>query len=90
SNDENKQIAVEVSFQVTTNSTIERKAGQAKNRYDQIEDKGYKIAYVIDGAGNFERETALGTICDHSHCTVAFSRNELEILCRFIREYFNK
>lgn len=83
-----KHVAVEVSFQVTTNSTIERKSGQAKSRYEQIEVAGHKIAYVIDGSGNFERETALRTICAHSHCTVAFSRSELDVLCNFLREYF--
>ncbi len=80
--------AIEVSFQVTTNSTIERKAGQAQARYRQIEAAGYKIAYVIDGAGNFQRETALRTICSFSHCTVTFSRQELDVLCQFLREYF--
>jgi len=83
-----KYVAVEVSFQVTTNSVIERKSGQAKARYEQIEDAGHKIAYVLDGSGNFERETALRTICAHSHCTVAFSRGELDILCEYLKEYF--
>lgn len=83
-----KHVAVEVSFQVTTNSTIERKSGQAKSRYEQVEKAGRKIAYVIDGAGNFQRETALRVICEHSHCTVAFTRSELDILCDFLREYF--
>jgi hypothetical protein len=82
-----KYVAVEVSFQVTTNSVIERKAGQAQARYNQIENAGYKIAYVLDGAGNFQRETALRTICSYSHCTVAFSRSELNVLCEFIRGY---
>ena len=83
----NKHVAIEVSFQVTTNSTIERKAGQSQARYNQIEDAGYKIAYVLDGAGNFQRETALRTICSYSHCTVAFSSPELKVLCEFIRGY---
>ena len=83
-----KYVAVEVSFQVTTNSVIERKAGQARARFHQIDGAGYRIAYVLDGAGNFQRENALSTICAHSHCTVAFSRAELEVLCQFIREYF--
>lgn len=82
-----KYVAIEVSFQVTTNSVIERKAGQAQARYNQVEDAGYKIAYVLDGAGNFQRETALTTICSYSHCTVAFSRAELNVLCDFIRDY---
>jgi hypothetical protein len=45
--------AVEVSFQVTTNSTIERKSGQAQARQKLLHAHGHKIAYVIDGAGNF-------------------------------------
>jgi hypothetical protein len=83
-----RYVAIEVSFQVTTNSTIERKAGQAKARYQQIEQAGHKIAYVIDGAGNFQRETAVRTICSHGHCTVAFSRSELIVLCDFLRNHF--
>jgi hypothetical protein len=83
-----KYAAVEVGFQVTTNSVIERKGGQAKARFEQVEKAGHRIAYVIDGAGNFERRTAVSTICSHSHCTVAFSRSELDVLCDFLREYF--
>jgi len=85
---ENKYVAIEVSFQVTTNSTIERKAGQAKSRYEQIKAAGYKIAYVLDGAGNFERKSALKTLCYYSHCTVAFTSSELDVLCDFLRNYF--
>jgi hypothetical protein len=83
-----KHVAIEVSFQVTTNSTIERKAGQARARYEQAGAAGHRIAYVIDGSGNFERETAMRTICAHSHCTVAFSRSELGVLCSFLSEFF--
>jgi hypothetical protein len=83
-----KFVAVEVSFQVTTNSVIERKSGQAKARFNQLEEKGYRISYVLDGSGNFERESALRTICQFSHCTVAFSPTELQVLCAFIVEYF--
>ena len=85
---EEKFIAIEVSFQVTTNSVIERKAGQAKSRFEQIEGAGYKMAYVIDGAGNFERENAIRNLCTYSHCTVAFSHDELNVLCEFLRNYF--
>lgn len=84
----NKYVGIEISFQVTTNSVIERKAGQAQSRFEQIERLGYKIAYVLDGAGNFQRENALKIICSYSHCTVAFSCEELDVLCRFLREYF--
>lgn len=85
-----KWVAVEVSFQVTTNSTIERKSGQAKARYDQMEARGYKIAYVIDGAGNFQRVNAISIICSYSHCTVAFTPPELDVLVDFIRKYFEE
>lgn len=89
SNDE-KYVGIEVSFQVTTNSVIERKSGQAQSRFNQIEAAGHKIAYVLDGAGNFQRVNALRTICAHSHCTVAFSQEELAVLCQFIREFFEE
>lgn len=62
-----KYVAVEISFQVITNSTIERKAGQAQARYTAIEESGNYIAYIIDGAGNFQRTSALTTICQYSH-----------------------
>jgi hypothetical protein len=83
-----RYIAIEVGFQVTTNSVIERKAGQAKARFEQIKRAGHHIAYVLDGAGNFQRETALRTICSYSNCTVAFSRSELDVLCEYIRSQF--
>lgn len=84
-----KYAGVEVSFQVTTNSVIERKAGQARGRFDQINDAGYRVAYVLDGVGNIAaRGNALSDICRHSHCTVAFTPAELDVLCEFLRSYF--
>lgn len=80
-----KYFAIEVSFQVTTNSTIERKSGQAKSRYEQLHAQGSQIAYVIDGSGNFERQSALETICAYSDCTVAFTEEELDVLVEFLR-----
>lgn len=79
-----KFCAIEVSFQVTTNSTIERKAGQAHARQKQLSRHGHKIAYIIDGAGNFERSSALKTICQFSDCTVTFKDSELEKLSKFL------
>jgi len=76
--------AIEVSFQVTTNSTIERKAGQAQARQKQLSRHGHSIAYIIDGAGNFERSSALKTICQFSDCTVTFKDSELEKLSKFL------
>jgi hypothetical protein len=83
----NKVVGIEVSFQVTTNSTIERKAGQAADRKALMHKQDYKIAYVIDGAGNFERPSAISTICQHSDCTVAYSKQEFEVLANFIKDF---
>ena len=77
--------AVEVSFQVTTNSTIERKAGQAQARQELLHSKGHKSTYVIDGAGNFARQSALRTICQYSDCTVTFKDSELDELVKFLK-----
>jgi len=85
---DDKYVGVEVSFQVTTNSTIERKANSAKARFEQVNKAGYKNAYVVDGAGNLmQRVSATRTLCDYSHCIVAFSEREMEVLCNFIKEY---
>lgn len=84
-----KRVAIEISFQETTNSTIERKGGQARARFEQVERAGYKIAYVIDGAGNFQRINAIGNLISHSHCTVALSEDELDVLCEFLRNYLS-
>ena len=82
----NKYCAIEVSFQVTTNSVIERKAGQAQSRQNILHKHGHKIAYIIDGAGNFDRKSALTTLCQYSDCTVAFSDNELNKLVSFLKD----
>jgi hypothetical protein len=79
--------AIEISFQVTTNSTIERKAGQAQARQKQLSRLGHKIAYIIDGAGNFERSSALRTICQFSDCTVTFKDSELDKLVTFLLNF---
>ena len=80
-------FAVEVSFQFTTNSVIERKAGQAQARAQILHEKGHFIAYVIDGAGNINvREKAVRMICQYSDCTVAFSAKEIEHLAKYMRE----
>ena len=79
-----RYCAIEVSFQVTTNSVIERKSGQAQFRYNLLNKAGHKIVYIIDGAGNFERRSALQTICQFSACTVTFRDDELEKLSKFL------
>ncbi|MFC2108415.1 restriction endonuclease [Candidatus Bipolaricaulota bacterium] len=79
-----KYTAIEVSFQVTTNSTIERKAGQAEARHRHLADNGHRIAYVLDGAGNFERSSALTTILENCDIAVTFRDDELDKLAKFL------
>lgn len=79
-----KYCAIEVSFQVTTNSVIERKAGQARARQMNLHNAGHKIAYVIDGAGNFERVSALRLIVAFSDFTGTLKDEELDSLCDFL------
>ena len=80
-----KNIGVEVTFQVTTNSTIERKAGQANSRLNLMHQSGNYIAYIIDGAGNFQRKSAISVICANSDCTIAYSKEEFDTLIEFIK-----
>ena len=81
-----KYVAVEITFQETTNSTIERKGGQARSRFEAITNSRNYIAYIVDGAGNFARRSAISVICNNSHCTVAFTDKEFDLLVEFIRE----
>lgn len=81
---EGKYCAIEVCFQVTTNSVIERKAGQAQDRQKQLHKHSHCIAYIIDGAGNFERSSALRTLCQFSDCTVTLKDSELDKLSKFL------
>ncbi|MEQ1549067.1 MAG: hypothetical protein ABL918_10545 [Chakrabartia sp.] len=80
-----KIVGIEVSFQVTSNSVIERKASNAEDRKTQMGRAGHFVAYVLDGAGNFSRGSAISTICQSSDCTVAYSDTELDTLVDFIR-----
>jgi len=80
-----KKVGVEVSFQVTTNSTIERKAGQTAERQALMHKNGCQIAYILDGAGNFQRSSAISTLCNYSDCTVAYTLEEFMILAKWIK-----
>jgi hypothetical protein len=75
-----KVLGVEVSFQVTTNSTVERKGQAAQRNQELMHQNGHKIGYIIDGSGNFARRNFVRTICGHSDCTVAYSEEEFEVL----------
>lgn len=81
-----KCVGIEISFQVTTNSVIERKAGLAKSRQDLVHKQGHSIAYVIDGSGNFHRRSAIQSLLNFSDCTVNFSEQGLKTLAEFILE----
>ncbi len=81
-----KYVAIEVTFQETTNSTIERKGGQAHDRFEKITSSRNYIAYILDGAGNFQRRSAVSVLCENSHCTVAYTPEEFNLLVDFIRE----
>lgn len=81
----NKYFGVEVSFQVTTNSVIERKAREARNILHACRKAKHKVCYVIDGAGNINiRKNAVGIICESSDCTVTASKKEIEYLAEFM------
>jgi hypothetical protein len=81
------RFGIEISFQFTTNSVIERKSAQAQARQQAVHKAGHKIAYVLDGAGNIDvRAAASSAICTYSDCTVAFSESEIAHLAEFLRE----
>lgn len=81
----NRCVAIEISFQVTTNSVIERKSGLAKPRQEMLHRYGHSVAYIIDGSGNFQRKNAITTILSFSDCTVNFSDENLDNLAKFIQ-----
>jgi len=81
-----KHFGVEISFQVTTNSVIERKARESESIMNSVHSKGHKICYVIDGAGNINvRKNAVGILCKHSDCTVAMSESEISLLASYFK-----
>lgn len=81
-----KYVGIEVTFQETSNSVIERKATLANNRFIKVASKRCYVAYIIDGIGNFSRPSAVRTLCDNSHCTVAYTPEDFNVLIDFIKE----
>lgn len=79
-----KAIAIEVAFQETTNSVIERKGTDAHKRKELLNSKGIASVYVLDGVGNFQRQSAITKLCENSDCTVAFSDQEFDVLVEFM------
>jgi len=81
-----KYVGIEVSFQETSNSVSERKGREAQARFRNTNNKRSYVAYIIDGAGNFSRPSAMNDMCNNSHCNVAFTHTEFELLIEFIKE----
>jgi len=78
--------AVEVAFQETTNSVIERKAREAVTVFRHLKAEGNFLCYVVDGAGYFARLKALADITENSHRRFTFKKSELDALCDFLQE----
>lgn len=79
-------FAIEISFQVTTNSVIERKAGLAQSRKEMLNNFGHKVIYIIDGSGNFQRRSAITTLLKFSDLCVNFSQAGLDELISYMRK----
>ena len=81
-----KYVGIEVSFQETSNSVAERKGREAQARFRNTNNKRCFVAYIIDGAGNFSRPAAMNDMCNNSHCNVAYTPEEFDLLIEFIKE----
>lgn len=79
-------VGIEVSFQETSNSTVERKGREARARFQSTINKRNYVAYIIDGAGNFSRTSAANDMCLNSHCNVGYTEAEFSVLIEFIKE----
>lgn len=79
-------VGIEVSFQETSNSTVERKGREARARFQSTINRRSYVAYIIDGAGNFSRTSAANDMCLNSHCNVGYTKQEFGILIEFIKE----
>lgn len=80
-----KEFGIEISFQVTTNSTIERKARESQSLHKKAQAMNHRLCYVIDGAGNINvRKRAVAIIFENSDCTVSMSKNEIEYLAQYM------
>lgn len=81
-----KYVGIEVSFQETSNSVAERKGREAQARFRNTNNRRCYVAYIIDGAGNFSRPSAMNDMCNNSHCNVAYTPSEFDLLIEFIKE----
>lgn len=81
-----KYVGIEVSFQETSNSVAERKGREAQARFRNTNNQRSYVAYIIDGIGNFSRPSAMNDMCNNSHCNVAYTPEEFDLLIEFIKE----
>lgn len=79
-------VGIEVSFQETSNSTVERKGQDAAARFEAVIRKRSFVAYIIDGVGNFSRRAACDVMCQNSHCNIGCTPEEFDVLVEFIKE----
>lgn len=79
-------VGIEVAFQETSNSVVERKGQEAAARFLAVVGKRSFVAYIIDGAGNFSRRAAGNVMCENSHCNVGCTQEEFDVLVDFIKE----
>ena len=80
-----KYVGIEVSFQETSNSVSERKGREQQARFRNTNNRRCYVAYIIDGVGNFSRPSAMNDMCNNSHCNVAYTPSELNLLVEFIK-----
>lgn len=84
-----KWAVIEVAFQETTNSTMERKSKQAANGlFNLIDLNNHKLIYILDGAGYFRRNVATNTIINYSHLTSTVSDEGIQRVINYLKEYF--
>lgn len=81
-----KFFGIEVSFQVTTNSTIERKGNEAEDRYKKVKAAGGAVGYIIDGAGNIKRKNAIEKLITNSDYVSSLHPKHLKDLVQNIKE----
>ncbi len=77
-------VIIEVAFQETTNSVIERKARLAAEMFNRNNSDSLILCYVVDGAGYFARESALKKMIRYSDICVGLRPEELDRLCNFM------
>ena len=81
-----KKVGIEISFQETTNSTIEQKANKAAALYSDAKKAGIKVIYLIDGAGNFQRTSAIKKLIKNCDAVFTFKDKDLNRLCSYVKK----